>query len=327
MTLRTLRNWKRLDAADPVPSPGRPRVSEEKLAEVREAARGELDRQGWQAGEGPIKRALGERFPISQVRRVLHELKAERRARARQHAREARVSVEVKASDALWSMDATHLGRDAAGCAVQAEVVREVASTRTIGISVGPAATGVEVVRLLQRVVYQRGGAPLVLLNDNGGQYVSDAVAAWCVQHGVVHLFSLPRTPQHNAASEHGMYELKFDTGLGKGARVLDIEVARAQLEGARDRVDGHRLRCTRGWKTAVEADRAMPHWSTLVTREAFLEKATCAIAEALLNSPGKRAQRRAVREAILSTLESFSLIQRTRGGRPWTAQEAESVS
>jgi transposase InsO family protein len=327
MTLRTLRNWQRLDPADPAPVPGRPPLSEEALAEVRDAVRDELERQGWLTGEGPIHHALAGRYPISRVRRVLRELKAERQARARQHALDARVSVVVKARDVLWSMDATHLGRDRHGHAVQAEVVREVASTRTIGLSVGPAATSAEVLLLLQRVVCERGGAPLVLLTDNGGPYISEPLAAWCAQHGVVHLFSLPRTPQHNAASEHGMYELKFDTGLGKGARVHDIEDARALLEDARERVDGHRLRRTRDWKTAVDADRGMPHWSAVVTRTAFLAEVTCAIDTALTNLSSTRARRRAVREAILSTLESFSVIQRTRGGRSWTAQGAESVS
>ncbi|MCB9915600.1 MAG: hypothetical protein H6828_10690 [Planctomycetes bacterium] len=56
------------------------------------------------------------------------------------------------------------------------------------------------------------------------------------------------------------MRELKEESLLGKGVRVLDIEAARARLLAARDKLDGHRLRRTRGWKTAVEADRDPGH-------------------------------------------------------------------
>lgn len=87
---------------------------------------------------------------------------------------------------------------------------------------------------------------------------------------------------------------------------------------------ESEKPRRTRGWLTAVEADSAAPHWSQLTSREDVLEKAACALAEALLNCSGKRARRRAEREAILGTLQSLCVLQRTRGGRPWTAHFAE---
>jgi len=323
--VRSLRNWKALDPAEPVASPGRPATSRSVLDEARGLVREQLELQGWETGEEPIWRALGGRLPRARIRRVLCELKAARRKRAQEHREHARVSVKVLARDTLWSMDATHLGRNQHGAAVQAEVLREVASTRTVGISVGPAATGEEVVRLLEQTARERNGYPLVLMTDNGGAYQSEVLHGWCCEHGVLHLFSLPRTPQHNGPSENGMYGLKLGAYLGKGVIVLDNEEARARLEATRDRIDQHRLRRTRGWKTAVEADRAIPHWSEFVTRRGVLEKAACALDEALLHCTGRRARRRAEREAILGTLQYFSVIQRTRGGRPWTAHIAES--
>ena len=68
-------------------------------------------------------------------------------------------------------MDATHLGRNPTGRAVQAEVLRDVASTRTIGISAGPEATAMEVMLLLDLTTAARGSPPLVLITDNGGAY------------------------------------------------------------------------------------------------------------------------------------------------------------
>ena len=327
MTLRTLRNWQRIDPAEPAAPPGRPALVATVLDEARSLVAKQLDVQGGEAGEGPIHRALGGRIPLARVRRVLRELKADRRRRRRAQRQAARVSVKVVARDALWSMDATHLGRDALGRAVQAEVVRDVASTRTIGISVGAQATDEDVVAILARVSVERGGFPLVLLTDNGGAYVSEAVAAWCRRHRVLHLLSLPRTPQHNAASEHGMRELKHDAALGGDTLVLDATEARAALETSRDRIDGHRLRRTRGWLTAVQADRAAPHWSALVSREALWKQATCTIRRALVHCRREPARRRAVRAAIYATLAHFSVITRTRGGRPWTASRAERVS
>jgi transposase InsO family protein len=319
VTLRTLRNWMRLDPEEPVALPGRPRLTESELAELRLLVREQLELQGWETGEGPIHRALGGRYPLARVRRVLAELKAERRKEQRALQEATRISVTVHYADAVWSMDATHLGRDPMGHAIQGEIVREVASTRTIGIAVGRQATGEEVVAILERVAHERGDYPLVLLTDNGGAYISDALTEWCRGHHVVHLYSMPRTPQHNAASEHGMRELKHDAALGKGTLVLDIDKTLAMLRASRDRIDGHRLRPTRDWMTAVQYDCATPHWSW--------EQATCEIERALQDYSGKRDQRRAVREAIYATLAHFSIITRTRGGRPWPAQLAESVS
>ena len=141
VTLRTLRNWKRLDPAEQVAPPGRPRVSESERHAVRARVLAELERQGWSTGEGPVHRALGGAVPLSQVRRELKQLKAEWRKRERQRLAKQRVRIQILARDAVWSMDATHLGRTKARCAVEGEVVREVRSTRTIGLSVGPSAT------------------------------------------------------------------------------------------------------------------------------------------------------------------------------------------
>lgn len=327
VSLRALRNWRRLVPGEETPREGRPPTSDAELAEARRRVAAELACQGWDAGEEPVWRALGGEIPRARVRRVLRELKAEYRKRRRAHLEEQRVSVEVNARDAVWALDATHLGRDEDGRGVQAEVVREVASTRTLHVSVGPCATGEEVVGVLERVVRERGGAPLVLQVDNGGAYRSQAVGKWCWSRGVAVLRNRPRTPQHNGAVEHGMHELKWSSGLGRGAHVKSVRVARTAIVRVARSIDSHRPRRTRGWRTAVEADRAAPHWSAYTTRAGFLEKLTCALVEALLDCTSRAAKRRATREAILATLEELSVITRTRGGRSRSAQCAEIIS
>ena len=181
--------------------------------------------------------------------------------------------------------------------------------------------------QLLDEAVLLRGTAPLVLVTDNGPAYTSDEVALWCFWHGVVHLYSLPRTPQHNPCAEHGMRELKEECTLGKGTLVLDIDEAATQLDAARRTLDEGRLRKSRGWRTAAEDDAQRLPWSQVLERETVLSKIPCAIEETLVDSMSSRDQRRAVRAAILDTLDDLSVIQRTRGGRPWAVQHAEEVS
>lgn len=327
---RSLRRYAAMasapDPAGEVRPPGRPPLSEEQVNEARTMVEEQIQLQGPDTGEEPVWRGMGMVIPLSRVRFVLQEAKADLEQRRRAHQEEARISTTVHARDVIWSLDGTHLGRRPGGEAVVGEVVREIASTRTLALSVGPEPTADEVVRLLEEVRQERGGAPLVLMSDNGGENVGAAVKRWCEEHGVLHLLNLPRTPQHNGQIENGMYGLKLGAALGKGVLVLDIGDACDRLRESARRIDEHRPRRTRGWMTAVEADRSLPHWSALVTRQRFLEDAACALRRLLLNSTGARAERRAAREAILGTLQRLKLITRTRGGRLMTALTADRV-
>lgn len=310
---RTLANWKRLDPDAPAARPGPRGASEEELERVRDLVREELATQGWDAGEGAVHAALPE-LSLWRVRQALRELKAERRRRVRVQRESERKSTRVRLRDAVWAIDATQLGRDASGRAVLAEVVRDVASTRTIGLSIGRAATERDVVMLLHQTARRRGRLPLVLMSDNAKAYVSGVVEAWLARRGVVHLRSLPRTPQHNAAVEHGMRELKEASGLGRGVCVSRGEAV-VRLERARDQLDGARRRVTRGGRTAREHDALTPSWEARIDRWSFYDDTACAIREAVLRCRNTRDRRRAERDAILRVLESYRAIEMTRGG------------
>lgn len=196
VTVGTLRRWERAaeDEAPPA-SLGRPPTTQAERDDVKQLVASELDRQGWTAGEAAVQRSLGP-VPLRLVRSALRDLKAERRRVQARRIRRQRTSIEVHARDALWSLDATHLGRDEKRTAVQAEVIREVASTRSLEIQVGPAASGAQVVALLERCRVQRGCLPLVLATDNGSDYTSSEVGSYLAKHQVVHLRSRPHTPQ-----------------------------------------------------------------------------------------------------------------------------------
>jgi transposase InsO family protein len=320
----TLRRWEREVEEAQGPPPGRPRTSEEVRRRARELVREVVEEQGWSVGEGPVYRALGCDVPRRLVREVLAELKRAHRRRKRTIAERERTSIHVQARDALWSQDATHLCRDEKKTAVQAEVIREVASTRTIEIAVGPAATGADVIAALERTRVERGTLPLVWATDNGSPYVSKKVARYLAKRQVVHLRSLPHTPQHNAWSEHGMRELKQEAALEGSCNPREL---RNRMRVAQKRLDHHRLRRTRNWMTAVQADAAVTSATALVDRARFYKQARSAIRKAVLNSCSLRERRRATREAVLQTMERFQLIKRTRGGVPLTSANSYRVS
>ena len=323
-TAHTLRRWERAAEEAERPPPGRPSRSPGEHIRARELVSAVLDEQGWSAGEGPVRRALGARLSLRLVRRALAELKRERRCRHRAALVRQRRSIQVNARDALWSQDATHLGRDQHGRAVLAEVIREVASTRTLEIAVGPAAAATDVIAALERARMARGTLPLVWATDNGPPYVSAELARYLAGHQVIHLQSLPRTPQHNAWAEHGMRELKDEAELEQHHGTVALH---ASLLLARERLDRNRPRRSRGWRTAVQADLEARAAEDVVPRARFYAAARCAIDAAVLHSRSRLERRRATRAAILLCMERFGLITRNRAGDAETSANSYRVS
>jgi hypothetical protein len=221
--------------------------------------------------------------------------------------------VQVHARGVIWSVDGTELGRDGWGTAVVAEQVRDVGAGKTLGVSVGPPPTSEEVVVLMQRVVETTGEAPLVLAADGGPENRGELIA-WCREHGVILLRSLPYTPQHNPWVEHGNGELKRETGLASNSIVLDVRELPTLLLKALDRIDGTIPRATRGWRTAREAWREMPCAERLVDRADLRAEVACAIREAVRGCCSWRERRLAKRRAILAVLERHGLVTSTRG-------------
>ncbi|MCG3135574.1 MAG: hypothetical protein HMLKMBBP_03292 [Planctomycetes bacterium] len=314
MNARSLREWAREDR--PVGPRGRPPTSAARREEAASLVRAAWEEQGQSGGVRPIRAVLAGSVSSGLVRWCLAAIKGSRRARARAHAAEHRVHVEVGARDAMWSMDSTHLGRLPGGEAVEAQVVRETSTPKILSVDVGPAADGDAVVRILGRVAEERGGLPLVLVTDNGPIYVCETVEEWLAEHGVTHLLSLPHTPRHNPWVERTNGELKAETGLGRGVVVHDDAEVRARVAEARCRLDEVRLRGSLGFRTAAAADAGLTGWYDVCTRERFLATVCRRLDEALPGLETARARRKARREAIYASLEELGLIQRTRGGR-----------
>jgi transposase InsO family protein len=314
VSARSLSKWSRGGA---LPRPrGRPRTSAARREEASDLVLAAWRAQGQSGGVRTIRAALDDAVSWVLVRQCLAEIKRLHGARRRAHLVEHRLSAQVCARDVMWSMDGTHLARLPNGEPVEGQVVRETATPKILAAEIGPPADGDDVVRLLERVAQERGCLPLVLVTDNGSIYTCGKVEEWLAAHGVVHLLSLPHTPRHNPWVERTHRELKDETGLGKGAVVQDAGEVRERVDEARCRLDYVRLRARLGYTTAAAADAALTAWYDRTTRERFLAAVCRRIAEALPGLCGKRAERKARREAIYASMEEFGLIKRTRGGR-----------
>jgi transposase InsO family protein len=262
------------------------------------------------------------------VEDVVRELKRRARVRrARRRAQERR-HIALAGRDVLWSLDATHLGRDGSRRAVEAQAVREVATMRTLSLSVGGVVQSEDAIAVVAAAAAQRGGRyPLVLVSDNGPAYVCERFERFLAERGVLHLLSLPHTPRHNPWVERGHRDLKEVAGLGKGVVVHDVIDAARRLAAARECVDGHRLRATLGYRTAraVDAAMAVPYDDSVRAR--LRDLVALRIEDGVHDRMTKRERRVLRREAVLASLEELELIERRRGGRPLGAVKQEDIS
>jgi len=224
------------------------------------------------------------------------------------------VRTEVLASNVIWTQDSTHLGRIGFQ-ARQAEVLKDRGPLRTVGLSVGRNATGRDVIDLFEAMKHVRG-LPLVAAMDNGPIYVCDEVVEYFQRERMVLLRSRTYTPQDNGAAEVGIGELKAVAGLGKGVQLQTTADTAAKLLAACETLDRNRPRVSKGYRTAMQLDYEMPRWYGRVYRDDFYRQAQNAMQSAAQDGMTARERRHAEREAIYSTLESFGLVKRTRGGR-----------
>lgn len=309
--VRTLLNWEKAVGRESR-SPGRPPHGPGKIWRALLRVRREIQAQGWTAGWRPIAKALAGLVPVALVQRSLSRWKKWRRKRMRALRTRLRHSVAVPYRNALWCQDATQVGRQDEH-AVLAEVVRDVGARKTLGLCVGAAATGEDVVAILERVRRDRGALPLVYVTDNGSPYRSRTVADYLAMQRVIHLRSQPRTPQHNPWAERGIGEIKHEAGLDSGTRLASLGIAAHRLIAAVHRLDHCRLRPHSAGTNALRDRNLVPAYNA-VDRESFYRSTCAAIERAMDGQEGRRARRRARREAIYASLERFGLVTRTRG-------------
>ncbi|MEK7817433.1 MAG: hypothetical protein AAB281_04180, partial [Actinomycetota bacterium] len=311
VTPKSLKNWEKAASGGEIPLGRRPHTPEAHRRALRAVLR-EMKRQAW-PGWREVDQALPE-VPTRLVQRCVALWKARRRKRAAEHRKAHRTSVRVLAKNAVLAQDGTHLGR-IAGKPVEAQVAKDPATLKTVQITVGAPATSKDVLEHLKELERTRS-LPLVWQTDNGSIYCAEEIQDYLRLKQVVHLKNLPHTPQHNAAMERQIGELKRASGLGKGTLLMSVEAAAERLTGASSTLDARRLRASRGWKTADELDGGLvPGYN--VGRTSFYEAVQERVKQAVQGVCSARQARLLEREAIYAVLESFGLVSRHRGGRP----------
>jgi len=287
---------------------------------VRDLVRAQREMQGKTAGWRPIYEALADTRPAVSLTLVQAELSALKRAERVEEQRrqeEARVSHEFVAREAAWGEDTTHLGRLDDGTKVEGEVVKDLGTLETVGLSVGGVPCAQTVSTLLAQAAEERGGYPLVWMGDQGSINRSEEVSELLEQEQVVHLLSRVHTPTDNGGTEHQHRELKEEGGLGRGVELGSVEAARERMERARVILDGGRLRATKGWRTAQQLGAELPRATDLVDRAAFYEAACRAMEEAARGLTQRQAVLQARRQALFRQLVRFGLAVRHVGRRP----------
>lgn len=317
---RTLRNWRE-EAKQGAPKRrmGRPGHTHDDHRQAMWKVGREWRRQGypgWRAVTAGLTKSVPVRLVQLYVKRFKHSREQRRRARILFH----QVRVEVLTRDVIWGQDATHVGRELdKSTAIESQVIRDRGSLSVIGLHTDKTADHMDVIALLKTTALNRDGYPLVYGRDNGSIYHHAEVLAHLESEQVIVLRSLPRTPQHNGATECAIRELKQVSGLGKGCK-LQITDAKSEMEAAAAALNKNRPRSSKDLKTAAELDEKLARPET-TERARFYKVCRLRMAAALLGQKSVRAGRLAEREEVFRTLEEFGFIKRTRGGNPYVSK------
>jgi putative transposase len=149
-----------------------------------------LNREGWGVGKTLVQRLYQEEGLVLKQR-------PKRRRKAAEHPRER-----VRATEAnqAWSLDFV-ADQLTDGRRFRALTIVDVFTRESLGIEVGQALKGTDVVEVLNRLRFKRG-APKMLFCDNGSEFTSQIMDLWAYQNGVRIDFSRPGKPTDNAYIE-----------------------------------------------------------------------------------------------------------------------------
>ena len=332
VTPRTIQNWISDMVAGREPQKrGRKGPTDEKVRLAREHIESVLKINGWDSGEETVMNALkanGTPTSMRLIRRVLKDLKAERRAHVERERAARRITIVFNATDVCWAQDATELERDDQG-KITAELVRDTA-TRDTGEIVARRgdSDSQDAIAALNSMAEVRGALPLMVGTDNGSPYTSAAFEGRLEEERIVHFKNLPRTPRHNPIAERAVREIKSEADW---ALVPDhiyfqgpVAVWTYKLAEARRCVRNRIRQSPLGRGTVQELDKRLPKAYDLVDRNTFYAAAQEAMAAARQAHAGKRKQRLAERHAVLKLLWKYGLIDVYRGGARLVYGESE---
>lgn len=310
VSTRTLRNWKRKAIDFRSPIIGRPAYTRNDRRRALILVCRELKRQG-NPGSPAIYCVLKGKVQRRLVNEYVSKLKARQRKKRLEFLKQRRTSIEVLRKDVIWSQDGTHIGR-IEGKAVEAQVIKDRGSLSTIGIQVGLTTNEKDVLGQLKLMKVNRS-LPLVWMTDNGSAYIGGDLKEFLRDEQVVHLKSAPRVPQHNAAAERNMCELKKASLLGKKVVLDCITNGFERLTKAAEAINTNRPRMTKKYKTAKELDVELGSFHDKIDRETFYKRCMKEL-KAVDASYDKRPAVMKKREAVFGLLDELELIIINRG-------------
>ena len=310
VTPQTIHYWVRLARLDELPKIGRPRASKERRSEAEALVRVEMQRQG-NPGWRPIAAKLPW-LPLRLVQANVKKVKLEREQRRLQNIEEKRVSVEVLAREAIWTIDGTQT-KSAPNEKQFNQVIKDRGSLAYRAILSGEPAKAEDITNLLEAMPM----LPLVIGSDNDRIYCGERTRKWLEDRQVIHLRSLPRTPQHNGAMEIAMRELKDVAGES-------AYISSESLVAAAKQLNISKLRGSKGYKTSTVLDAELPVAYSRVTRAEFYQKCRERLSRIDSGPMEWREKRMAEREIIYATLEEYGLIKRTGGDGSVISEKAK---
>lgn len=178
------------------------RSGDEELRERLRELAGERRRFGYRRLHVMLRRE-GHEVNHKRVYRLYREEGlAVRKRRRKRVSRADRVPLQAPTGpDQVWTSDFVH---DALswGRKIRMLTVEDAFTREALSIEVDTSLSGVRVVRVLDRLIEERGAIPDVIVLDNGPELTSKALDQWAYEHGVRLHFIDPGKPQQNGFIE-----------------------------------------------------------------------------------------------------------------------------
>ncbi len=284
---RTVRNWCNQAKKD-VPKMGRPSHSPEKLKEARALVFEEMKARG-APGWRPIAEALKGKVSVRLIQKFVGEFKVETKKKYESK------RMEIRGKNVIWSMDGAITKDDSKA---ENQVIKDRGSRCWVGHKICPkASNGLDVIKALEKS-FVVNGYPLVLATDNGAAYINSEVCSYLKDHKIIHLKSLPRTPQHNGAVEVGIKELR-EIMVSKQIKLKDaLKVANARL-----RKYGNR------WMSAESYFETADMNYNIKDHELFYNECTKQLNALAEQCPNLKKRRLQERELVFAELDRRGLI------------------
>lgn len=290
---RTLSNWQQKYKEVKLKKIGRPK-------EIKQLATYVKVGRAWKKqgcpGWRPIKADLGGQVSTRQIQAIIARLKLLQRVKHRKNIEKSRQSISVRSKNIFWSQDgAQYKGK-------KYQVIKDRGSQKIIKVKKIRRSNSYAVIKAIEECKKKRG-LPLVLGTDNGSDYISKQLERYMEANKIIHLRSLPRTPQHNGAVECAIRELKEAATAN-----------RISLESAGKILNKNRLRASFLFKTSDEMDEELVSSYAEEVRERFYASCKERLSAECAGIKNGRSRRLQERKVILKMLEQFDLIKINRG-------------